>query len=106
MFTRMSKKQSCLDVKCDPRIDFTPINRHRYKYLEEVVLVLKRLSEGHEASKIASEYFENDLNLVFRWIEFANDIGLIDNTNNNRLTEKGKKWQKDIGNSFWGSKLD
>jgi hypothetical protein len=102
----MSKEQSCLDVKCGPRIDFTLINHHRYKYLEEVFLVLKRLSEGHEASKIASDYFENDLNLVLRWTEFASDLGLIDSSNDNRLTEKGKKWQKDIGDSFWGSKLD
>jgi hypothetical protein len=102
----MSKEQSCVDVECGKRIDFTAVNHHKYKYLEEVVLVLKRLSEGHQASKIASDYFENDLNLVLRWIEFANDIGLIDRSNNNSLTKKGRKWQKEIGSSFWGSTLD
>jgi hypothetical protein len=98
----MPKEQSCENVTSDARTNFMPAIHHRYKYLEEVVLVLKLLSEGYEASKIASEYFEDDLNPVFRWIEFTTDIGLIDSNNNNRLTDKGKKWQKDIGNSFWG----
>src|ERR671919_694972 len=98
----MSSEQPYVDAISGAKMDFKPFIHHRYKHLEEVVLVLKRLSEGYEASKIASDYFENDLNLVLRWIEFANNIGLIDSSNNNSLTEKGKKWQKDIGNSFWG----
>ena len=97
------KEQPNGEIEYGPGFNYLPINHSRYRYLEEVVLVLKRLSEGHQASKIGSEYFDNDLSTVLMWIEFANDIGLIDSNNNNKLTEKGKKWQKDIGDSFWGS---
>jgi hypothetical protein len=97
----MSNDLPRADTASSKVINGLPIIHSEYKYLEQIVLVLKRLSEGHDASKIANDYFENDLHLVSTWIEFAKDIGLIDNRNNNKLTEKGKKWKQDIEDSFW-----
>lgn len=98
---QVSNDWSRADTTSSTEMNSMPTINSRYKYLEQIVLVLKRLSEGYDASKIANDYFENDVHLVSTWIEFAKDIGLIHSSDNNKLTEKGKRWKQDIEDSFW-----